>query len=439
MIRSEASAAGNLGVAPSGEAALTPPTGHPRIGRLLGAALDTVLLAALPVILFLGFGMVGTPWYHVIKIDGGSMAPTIARGDLILMARAPAHVEPGMVLVMTVGDELVTHRVAAVHADGTFVTRGDANRVDDAWGGQPVQVDGQYVATIPWLGRLLPVPVASAASFADGASATMHITVGTWPTPHLAATVRIVPQTINLKATGDLTAFIDSLPDPYLLSEIDLSSVKLCYQGACTPSDGPARLDGAAHVAATFTRSALAGVVGTDTGDLTLVVQGSLIDGSTFSGQHTNRVSDVSADTVGAIGDAAPTDTPSPTPTPDATATDTPAPTDAPTPTNTSAPTDGPTPSPAATETPTPTPLPVSAPMPTPAPTPAPSPAPTATPDPAPTLTGTPTPSPTETATPTPLPTADPTPVPTDTPAPTPTDTPVSTPSPTDTPVPTAS
>ena len=235
--------------------ALTPQAGYPRVRRLLGVALDTVLLAALPVILFLGFGMVGTPWYHVIKIDGGSMAPTIARGDLILMAPAPAHVEPGMVLVMTVGDELVTHRVVAVYADGTFVTRGDANRVDDAWGDQPVQVDGQYLATIPWLGRFLPVPVASAASFADGVTATAQIKVGTFPIPPLAATVRIVPQTINPTANGDVTAFVDGLPAPHALSEIDLASLTLCYGGACIPSDGPARLDGNAHVAAKFTRA----------------------------------------------------------------------------------------------------------------------------------------------------------------------------------------
>ena len=427
MIGTRVRATREFGPAPLDAAAVKAEAGHARIRHLLAVVLDAVLLAALPLILFLGFGMVGNPWYHVIKVDGGSMTPTIGRGDLILMAPAPARVEPGMVLVMTVGDALVTHRVVAVHADGTFVTRGDANQVDDTWGGQPVQVDGQYLATIPWLGRFLPVPVASAASFVDRVNATMHITVGTWPTPHLAANVRVVPQTIYLKAKGDLTAFIDGLPEPYLLSEIDHSSVELCYQGACIASDGEAKLDGAAHVAAKFTRSALAGLIGTDTGDLTLVVQGSLTDGSTFSGQHTNRVTDASSDTVGTMGDAAPTDTPSPTPSPDATATDTPAPTDTPTPTDTPAPTDTATPSPAATETPIPTPLPVSAPMPTPAPTPASSPAPTATPDPAPTPTGTATPSPSDTATPTPAPTADPTPVPTDTPTPMPTDAPVPT------------
>jgi hypothetical protein len=135
------------------------------------------------------------------------------------------------------------------------------------------------------------------------------------PTPGMAATVRIVPHTINLGANGDITAFIDGLPDPYLLSEIDLSSVQLCYQGACAPSDGAATLDGNAHVAANFTRPALAGLVGTDRGDLVLTVQGSLKDGSTFSG--TASVTVIGDGTP----DATPTATPGTTPTPTPTAT----------------------------------------------------------------------------------------------------------------------
>jgi signal peptidase I len=385
-----AEAARAHGPAPLDAAATSPQAGHPRVRRLLGVALDAVLLAALPVILFLGFGMVGTPWYHVIKIDGGSMAPTISRGDLILMAPAPTHVEPGMVLVMTVGDELVTHRVVAVHADGTFVTRGDANRVDDAWGGQPVQVNGQYLATIPWLGRFLPVPVASAASFADAATATAQIKVGIFPIPPLAAVVRIVPQTINPTANGDITAFIDALPDPHQLSEIDLPSIQLCYGGSCIPSDGPARLDGNAHVAAQFIRTALADLVGNDRGDLVLTVRGTLADGDRFSGTHTNRV----------IDDPAPTPTPTPTPEPTPTPTDTPAdatPTPSPDATPTDTPGDTATPGSLGIAPPSPSPAPTASPEPTAAPTPSPAdtptPAPTPAPEPTPTSTPTPVPS----------------------------------------------
>ena len=59
-------------------------------------------------------------------------------------------------------------------------------------------------------------------------------------------------------------------------------------------------------MAAKFTRSALAGLVGTDRGDLVLVVQGKLIAGGTFSGQDTNRVSGGSDAITGTTGGVAP-------------------------------------------------------------------------------------------------------------------------------------
>jgi hypothetical protein len=73
--------------------------------------------------------------------------------------------------------------VVAVSADGTIVTRGDANRVNDDWGTRQVQVNGLYVATIPWLGDVLPVRSPSGAAFTDRASGAMTITVGSWPAP----------------------------------------------------------------------------------------------------------------------------------------------------------------------------------------------------------------------------------------------------------------
>jgi signal peptidase I len=161
----------------------TPWLRHPRIEWLLGSVVEAALLAAIALTVSIGAGIVGNPWYSFVRIEGGSMEPTIPRGDLIVVARAPAKVEPGMVLVLNVDDKVVTHRVVAVNADGTVVTRGDANGVNDTWGTQQLQVAGLFVATIPWLGHILPFGIASEASFADRVSATMQITVGSWPTP----------------------------------------------------------------------------------------------------------------------------------------------------------------------------------------------------------------------------------------------------------------
>jgi signal peptidase I len=171
---------------------LIPGPGHALHGRvhhfspraLLGAALEALLLAAIALAAFIALGLVGNPWYRVIGIDGGSMEPTLSRGDLIVVRPAPSTIEPGMILVITIGDETVTHRVVAVGPNGTFTTRGDANAVDDHWNPQSVKVQGLYVATIPWLGRVLPVPETSEALFTDEVTATMQLTVGPFTTPN---------------------------------------------------------------------------------------------------------------------------------------------------------------------------------------------------------------------------------------------------------------
>ena len=160
-----------------------PPSRHPRVRWFLRVAPGLALVAVLALLALVDGGIFGTPWYRFVTVDGGSMAPTIGRGDLILVVPAPATVEPGMILVLRVGGQLVTHRVVAVNPDGTFVTRGDANSVDDAWGGQQVTVEGQYLATLPVLGNVLRVGSRSEASFTDAVNAGMTITVGPFPPP----------------------------------------------------------------------------------------------------------------------------------------------------------------------------------------------------------------------------------------------------------------
>lgn len=80
----------------------------------------------------------------------GSMSPTIDAGDLVVCRRA-ADYAVGDVIMFRSGVSLVTHRIAAVTADG-FTTRGDANNVADA---DPVPLGaivGKVVFTVPHLG-----------------------------------------------------------------------------------------------------------------------------------------------------------------------------------------------------------------------------------------------------------------------------------------------
>ena len=134
-----------------------------RLSTPVGVAVDAVLVAAVVLTVFVAYGLINNPWYHVLVVEGGSMYPTITAGDLIVIARPPAQIEPGMILTLEVDNSVVTHRVERVNPDGTFVTKGDANAVGDDFSANDVHVVGQVLFRIPALGGLLPVGGAPAA------------------------------------------------------------------------------------------------------------------------------------------------------------------------------------------------------------------------------------------------------------------------------------
>ena len=195
------------------------------------------------------------------------MAPAIGRGDLILVAPAPAKVEPGMILVLRVGGQVVTHRVVAVNPDGTFVTRGDANSVNDAWGGKPVSVEGQYLATMP-VARERPAGRQHVGGFLRRRGDAVHER-SRWdpsrlrcPSPRPSGSSRR-RSTSQGKGNGGSPAFVDSLTGAArAVRDRPRLACSLCYKGACIPSDGPATLDGTGPRGREVHRSALAGSSG---------------------------------------------------------------------------------------------------------------------------------------------------------------------------------
>lgn len=92
----------------------------------------------------------------------GSMQPAHPAGSLVVVRPRPAEqVAVGDVITYQLVSgraDVVTHRVVAVRrgADGTtsFVTRGDANRVDDREPVRDVQVRGVVWYSVPHLGRV---------------------------------------------------------------------------------------------------------------------------------------------------------------------------------------------------------------------------------------------------------------------------------------------
>lgn len=85
-----------------------------------------------------------------------SMTPSISAGDLVLTGRSGADdLLPGQVITFTDparSERLLTHRIASVNDDGTYRTRGDANRDEDSTEVAPDAVRGVGKLVVPVLG-----------------------------------------------------------------------------------------------------------------------------------------------------------------------------------------------------------------------------------------------------------------------------------------------
>jgi signal peptidase I len=126
--------------------------------RRLASGLNLALVLTLTALLLggvaLAYGATDNRWYKVIAIQGESMEPTIAEGDLIVITR-PERVEVGDIGVFQVDGQVVTHRIVGIDPGGELVTQGDANPTADDWGNAEVRLVGVYRLRVPWLGRVL--------------------------------------------------------------------------------------------------------------------------------------------------------------------------------------------------------------------------------------------------------------------------------------------
>lgn len=141
----------------------------PAIGRLLPGrtsrralgALATVTLSALLVLL--AAVLVGAALgYRAIDVKSGSMTPALRVGDLIISkAVRPVSVRPGQIITFRdpfLDEQLVTHRVVSVRADGGvvhFVTKGDANTATEQWTIPTGGSLGRETLRVPQLGLWL--------------------------------------------------------------------------------------------------------------------------------------------------------------------------------------------------------------------------------------------------------------------------------------------
>ena len=90
--------------------------------------------------------------YKIYLVHTDSMEQTIRPGSLVLVHENQYHV--GQVITFKVDGLIITHRLIAIHPNGTILTKGDANPTVDPWRATKADIIGGVVRTIPMVGYL---------------------------------------------------------------------------------------------------------------------------------------------------------------------------------------------------------------------------------------------------------------------------------------------
>lgn len=100
--------------------------------------------------LLAGFCCVIVAWFlRPVIVGGGSMSPTLLRGDVCLIARGIPVRAGDVVLFRSPSHGAVLHRAVFVEPSGSLVTRGDANPAVDRLTVPGPDVVGRCVLVIP--------------------------------------------------------------------------------------------------------------------------------------------------------------------------------------------------------------------------------------------------------------------------------------------------
>jgi signal peptidase I len=114
-----------------------------------------------------------------VAITSGSMTPLIRPGDVVVLD-PDAEIGPGSVVTVERGPGRVTHRVVSQRADGTWLTRGDANASADRETVRSEDVVGVGRLVVPVIGYPAATLVgASDAAFTGSTGAAAALRTGT--------------------------------------------------------------------------------------------------------------------------------------------------------------------------------------------------------------------------------------------------------------------
>ena len=91
------------------------------------------------------------PGDHVYIVRSDSMKPVFSAGDLIITTSPKFPIKVGAIITYQNGENLVTHRVVDITANGV-ITKGDDNNTPDNPMVLMSQIKGTYLMTIPFAG-----------------------------------------------------------------------------------------------------------------------------------------------------------------------------------------------------------------------------------------------------------------------------------------------
>lgn len=88
--------------------------------------------------------------YRFAVVMSGSMEPVLSTGDFVVVKTRDSY-DVGDVIMFHEEEILVTHRIVG-QEDGKFITKGDANNVEDEGRVDPAAIRGEMVLAIPHVG-----------------------------------------------------------------------------------------------------------------------------------------------------------------------------------------------------------------------------------------------------------------------------------------------
>ena len=95
------------------------------------------------------------PGYTSASITSGSMQPKLRPGDVVIaVGSGGSGIKTGTIIVFEDPErgDLVTHRIVGVAEDGSYITKGDANGINDPRPVPPAYVKGVGQWVVPYVG-----------------------------------------------------------------------------------------------------------------------------------------------------------------------------------------------------------------------------------------------------------------------------------------------